>query len=71
MNPISKDEISKAVNKLKHNGKSSKTISTMVLKDNTNKLSDILTYVLNSCISVGYFPDELKSGCITPIYKNG
>ena len=45
MNPMSKDEILKAVNKLKYNGKGSKTISTMVLKDNTNGLSEILTHV--------------------------
>ena len=70
MNPISKDEISKAVKKLKYNGKGTNIISTMVLKDNTNKLSEILTHVLNICISSGYFPDELKIGCISPIYKN-
>ena len=45
MNPISKDEISKAVKKLKYNGKGTNIISTMVLKDNTNKLSEILTHV--------------------------
>ena len=71
MNSISKDEISKAVKKLKYNGKGTNIISTMVLKDNTNKLSEILTNVLNICISSGYFPDELKTGCITPIFKNG
>ena len=41
MSPIEKYEISKAVNKLKYNGKGSKTTSTMVLKDNSNKLADI------------------------------
>ena len=71
MNPLEKDEISKAVNKLKYNGKGSKTISTLVLKDNSNKLADILMHVLNICIAEGYFPEELKTGCITPIYKNG
>ena len=71
MTPILKDEISKAMSKLKYNGKSSKTISTLVLKDNTIKLSEILTSLLNSCISNGYFPNELKIGCITPLYKNG
>ena len=71
MNPIAKEEISKAVNKLKYNGKGSKTISTTVLKDNSSKLSDILMHVLNTCISDGYFPNELKTGCITPIHKNG
>ena len=71
MNPLSRDEITKAVNKLKYNGKGSKTISTMVLKDNANTLSEILTHLLNSCIAEGYFPNELKVGCITPIHKNG
>ena len=71
MYPIAKEEISKAVNRLKNNGKGSKTISTMVLKDNSNKLSDILMHILNTCIADGYFPNELKTGCITPIYKNG
>ena len=43
----------------------------MGLKDNSNKLADILMHVLNICIAEGYFPEELKTGCITPIYKNG
>merc|ERR1712240_849706 len=51
MNPLEKDEISKAVNNLKYNGKGSKTISTIVLKDNSNKLADILMHVLNICIA--------------------
>ena len=60
MNPLSKDEISKAINKLKYNGKSSKTVSTTVLKDISNKLSEILMFLLNFCISEGYYPNELK-----------
>ena len=39
MNPIKKEEISKAVTKLKYNGKGSKIISTLVLKDNKNRIS--------------------------------
>ena len=42
MNPISKEEIAKALLKQKYNGKGTKTISTMVLKNNVNKLSEIL-----------------------------
>ena len=71
MNPIKRDETSKAVTKLKYNGKGSKTISTLVLKDNKNRISEILTHILNICVTAGYFPNELKTGCITPIYKNG
>ena len=43
----------------------------MVLKDYSNKLSDMVMHILNTCIADGYFPNELKTGCITPIYKNG
>ena len=71
MNPIKNEETSKAVTKLKYNGKGSKTISTLVLKDNKNRISEILTHILNICVTAGYFPNELKTGCITPIYKNG
>ena len=31
----------------------------------------IMAKVLIHCISDGYFPSELKEGCITPIYKGG
>ena len=34
-------------------------------------LSDILVFIFNLCVSQGYFPTELKTGCITPIYKSG
>ena len=71
MNPISIEEITKALLELKYNGKGTKTISTMVLKNNVGKLSEILCHVLNNCITGGYFPNELKIGCITPIYKSG
>ena len=27
--------------------------------------------IINKCIQQGYFPHELKSGCITPIHKSG
>ena len=58
MNPIKKEETSKAVTKLKYNGKGSKTVSTLVLKDNNDRISDILTHILNICVTGGYFPNE-------------
>ena len=66
-----KDEEISAVKHLNDNGKSIHNTSSLVLKEINCKLSDILTHVLNNCISDGYFPTELKTGCITPIYKNG
>ena len=70
MNPVSNEEILKAVNIFKYNGKGTQIISTMVLKDSSKILSEILSHVINICVIEGYFPNELKTGCITPIFKN-
>ena len=43
----------------------------MVLKDNSNTISEILIHIFNICVVNGYFPNELKIGCITPIFKSG
>ena len=34
-------------------------------------ISEPLSFIFNLCISQGYFPLELKTGCITPTYKKG
>ena len=36
-----------------------------------SEISEPLSFIFNLCISQGYFPIELKSGCITPTYKKG
>ena len=46
-------------------------ISTLVLKESIPVLSEPLSYIFNQCIKQGYFPKELKTGCITPTYKKG
>ena len=71
MLPITSNEVSNAINSLKNNGKGVNVISTIALKDNKIVLSEVLTHIFNNCISDGYFPFELKEGCITPIYKGG
>ena len=71
MIPISKEEVISAVKNLSDNGKGVNIISTLVLKECNSILSVILSHVLDNCVSEGYFPTELKTGCITPIYKNG
>ena len=48
-----------------------KLMANSVLKDSMNEISPILSKIINKCIQQGYFPQELKSGCITPIHKNG
>ena len=61
MQPVIINEVLNAVSSLKNNGKSANIVSTLVLKENINKLSEILTHVFNNCISDGYFQDELKN----------
>ena len=34
-------------------------------------ISNPLATIFNLCTEQGYFPDELKTGCITPVYKKG
>ena len=70
MHEISNNEIIDAINDLKIcNGINQ--ISTTVLKEIDMDLSHPLNHIYNLCIKEGYFPTELKLGCITPIFKKG
>ena len=71
MSPITSNEVLNAIADLKNNGKGANTISSLAIKNNKHTLSEILSHIFNNCISDGYFPSELKEGCITPIYKGG
>ena len=69
--PSNAIEIENVIKELKDNGAGLNKISNSVLKDSMNEISPILSKIINKCIQQGYFPHELKSGCITPIHKNG
>ena len=69
--PTNNDEIKNVINDLKDNGIGLNKISNSVLKYSIDAISPILTRIINRCIQQGYFPCELKTGCITPIHKNG
>ena len=69
--PCNTEEISKAISNLKDNGKGLYVISTSVLESCKHIISPILSHITNLCLNDGYFPSELKLGCITPIFKNG
>ena len=64
-------EIENAIKDLKDNGAGLHKISNSVLTDSSKEISPILSVIINKCIQQGYFPHELKSGCITPIHKSG
>ena len=70
MSPIVDKDVETAI-KCLNNSKGVNDISTMVLKEVMSTISDPLSIIFNLCIQQGYFPTELKTGCITPIYKKG
>ena len=63
----SPEEIDKIINELK-NGKSS-DIPIHVIKQSSRVISPVLCVLYNRCMRDGIFPDELKIGKISPIYK--
>ena len=52
------------------NGKSS-DIPVILVKRTANLISEPLANLYNKCMADGIFPEELKVGKITPIYKKG
>merc|ERR1712240_171966 len=71
MSPILSQEVESAINKLKNNGRGVYKVSSLVLKYIKSTISSTLANVFNLCIEHGYFPDELKIGCLTPVFKKG
>ena len=69
--PTTAKNVSDVINDLKDNGVGVYRISNSVLKYVSNELSPTLALIIDICINQGYFPSELKKGCITPIFKSG
>ena len=63
----SAEEICKIISEFE-NGKSS-DISVKIIKKSNKFISPILAQHFNYLIKIGKFPDDLKTGRITPIYK--
>jgi hypothetical protein len=61
------EEISRIISELQ-NGKSS-DIPIKLIKQSSHVISPILEKLYNECMINGIFPDELKVGRISPIYK--
>ena len=71
ISPITVNEIGNAISDLKDNGCGLYKLSTKVLIGIKPLLCEILEYIFNLCINQGYFPGELKVGCLTPVFKKG
>ena len=67
LNECSEDEVNTIIRELQ-NGKST-DIPIGVIKKTSKIISPILSSHFNYLMKVGKFPDELKLGKITPIYK--
>ena len=61
----------KSITDLKDNDKGIYKISSKVLEFSKSTIGPYLAHIFNTCITQGYFPHELKIGCITPIFKSG
>ena len=71
MSKITSKDIEQSIGFLKRNGCGLYNYSTEVLDNIKFDISEILADIFNLCIDEGYFPDELKIGCITPVHKAG
>ena len=71
MTPVCPNEVNLAIDGLTNNGNSPNSISTSVIKNSKHILTPIMCHLINLFVEQGYFPNNLKSGCITPIYKGG
>ena len=59
------------MNELKDNGCGIFKFSTRVLNNIKTIISSTLATIINLCVTQGYFPVQLKKGCIMPMFKKG
>ena len=71
ISPICPNEIITVIDDLKDNGNKVNTIATCVLVESKHILAPVICHLINLFVQQGYFPEKLKVGCITPIFKNG
>ena len=69
LSPITDNETHDIINSLDSN--KSNDISPKLLKALCNSFCPILTYLFNSCMLTGTFPDELKIARVIPLFKSG
>ena len=71
MTPICPIEVNTVIDDLKNNGNKVNTISTTVLVESKHIITPVVCHLINLFVQQGYFPEKLKKGCITPIFKTG
>ena len=70
LSPITEEEVL-SINKFVCNKKSSgkDKVPCCLIKDVSNYLLTILTYLINVSFEMGSFPDQLKTALVIPVYK--
>ena len=72
MSPTDTQEVLKILKKLDSNtSPGPDSIPSIAVKSAAVFIAPILTSLINSSLSLGVFPDELKLAKVTPIYKSG
>ena len=71
ISPICPIEVETVIDELKDNGKTPNSICTSVLVNSKQIIIPILCHLINLSVEQGYFPEILKTGCISPIFKGG
>ena len=65
-------EVKRYINELNKNKSTRSDLPRIIfLKMSVNVIAPIVSEILNSCISTGFFPSSLKLAEIIPIYKSG
>ena len=68
MSPITPEEINLIIADLNDNGNKVNSVATSVLESCKHIISPILCHLINLFVQQGYFPDNLKTEFITPIF---
>jgi len=69
---VSTQEVKRVISSLKNsNSAGYDEITTRLLKFSTPYIISPLTYICNSALNTGVFPNRLKYATVTPIHKKG
>jgi hypothetical protein len=72
LSPTDTNEIASIINELKGSAATGYDgVSSKFVKKFSNKLSPVLSKLINQSFQTGTFPDSLKKAVITPIFKSG
>lgn len=70
--PTNELEVQREIKKLKpKKSPGEDNIRSETLKEISNQILAPLTYLINTCLDTGCFPDILKTGIIRPLHKSG